>query len=93
MWLWRKESFEEPFATVHLTYVAKFGKGGNAFAHDGDFPGSVVDFPDTDRSGRACVNLAGVVLDWDELSLIVEDGPIFLNEVVYVGAERGVQMG
>jgi hypothetical protein len=93
MRFWGKESLELPLAVMDLVNVTKHFKGGDAFAHDWNFPWTIMYL--LDRNGSCCtrINDTAVVLDRDELAFVVKDRPVFLNEAVDCRLERWVKMG
>jgi hypothetical protein len=93
MQLRRQEGFEHPLAAVYLAVVPQLGKGGDAITHDGDFTGTLVYIFYANWFSGAGVDDARIVLYGDELSLIVEDGPIFLDDAINHIADGSVQMG
>jgi hypothetical protein len=81
-----------PLAFIDLTNMTKLFKGGNAFAHDRNLSRTVMNLLDCNGSGVTGINNAAVVLDRDELTFIVEDRPVFLNEAKDHRSERRVKM-
>jgi hypothetical protein len=78
---------------MDLANVTKLFKGGNAFAHDWNFPWTIMNFLDCNGFGITCINDTAVVLDRDKLTLVVKDRPVFLNEAIDHCLERWVKMG
>jgi hypothetical protein len=91
MRFWGKDSLELPFAVMDLANVTKLFKGGDAFAHDGNLPWTVMNL--LDCNGCTRIDDTAVVFDWDELAFVVKDRPVFLNEAVDCCLERWVEMG
>ena len=77
---------------MDLANVAKLLQFGDAFPHDGYFSGAVVDFLDGDWAGSASVNDTFIILDGNEQSLVVEDGPILYNESADFGLDVRLEM-
>ncbi len=71
-----------PFAVVHLMDVANLFQCRNALVHNRSFVRAVVDFFYADRARTASVNDALVILDGNELSFIVKNRPVFLEQTV-----------
>jgi hypothetical protein len=77
-----KECLEKPFTIMDLLDVTHFFERSNASTHYRNFTWSIMDLLDSDRTGGASINRAGVVTNREELALIVEHRPILLNQAV-----------
>ncbi len=73
VWLRGQQCFRHPTAAVDLADVAQLLKGRDTLSHNRDFPWTVIDILDTNRSCRTGVNVTLIVLHRYELALIVKN--------------------
>jgi hypothetical protein len=92
VWLRGQESFEEPPTVVDLANLAKLCKQRDTLAHDGNFAWFIVDLLDADGVSINCVDQAGVVFNWDELPLVIKNGPVLLQQLINFIGNRGVKV-
>ena len=87
-----KECLEKPFTIMDLSDVTHFFERSNAFTHYRNFTWSIMDLLDSNRTGGASINRAGVVTNREELALIVEDRPVFLEQLIHEVPGRAVEV-
>jgi len=91
--LWSEQCVEHPLSPVDLTDVAQLFVQRDTFTHNRNLPRTVIDTLHTDRSCRASVNGTFIVLDGEELSLIIENRPVFLEKNIDQVAGCTVEVG
>jgi len=77
---------------MDLTDMAKFCKRHNTLAYNWYLPRAIVDLLDADGTSGASVDDALVVLDWNELSFVVENGPIALDEAIHLIPDSAIEV-
>jgi hypothetical protein len=87
-----KQCLKQPFAAVNLTNMPKFLERGNAPPHDRDLSWPVVYLLDANQACAPGINGAFVVLGGDKESFVIENGPVFLQELVNGLLNRRVEM-
>ncbi len=66
---------------MNLCYLSDLLEGGNTLAHDRNFPRAIKDFLYGNWGGVASVDDALVMTDGREVSTVVENTPIFLDQI------------
>jgi len=87
-----EEGFEQPLAIVDLMDMAKFCERRNTLAHNWYLVRAIVDLLLADGMGGASVDDALVVLDGNELSFVVKNGPIALDEAIHLIPDSAIKV-
>jgi hypothetical protein len=93
MGLWSKQRLKHPSAAVNLPDVAQLLERRDTFSHNWNLPRAVIYIFHTNRPCRTSVDGTFVVFDRDELALIVEDRPVFLEQLIHEVPGRAVKVG
>ena len=72
--------------------MVNFFERHNTLAHNWYLTWAIVDLLDADGTGGASVDDALVVLDWNELSFVVENGPRALDEAIHLIPDSAIEV-
>ena len=72
--------------------MAKFCKRRDTLAHNWYLAWAIVDLLDADGMGVASVDDTLVVLDGNELSFVVKNGPIALDEAIHLIPDSAIEV-